>query len=102
MICRLFYKTLYFYYYFIHRNCTLWTPLDCAAAKGWAKTVKVLLEADAPIDPMDKTKTTPLHLASTRGHVAVVNLLLKWHASASQRDVEGNNCLDLAIDNGQK
>ena len=38
------------------RNATLWTPLDCAAAKGWEKTVRVLLEADAPIDPMDKTK----------------------------------------------
>ena len=38
------------------RNCTLWTPLDCAAAKGFHKTVRVLLEADAPVDPMDKTK----------------------------------------------
>jgi len=34
----------------------LWTPLDCAAAKGWPKTVRVLLEADAPVDPMDKSK----------------------------------------------
>lgn len=38
------------------RNSVLWTPLDCAAAKGWLKTVKCLLDADAPIDPMDKTK----------------------------------------------
>ena len=39
-----------------YRNSVLWTPLDCAAAKGWTKTVKVLLDADAPIDPMDKSK----------------------------------------------
>ncbi|ELT91340.1 hypothetical protein CAPTEDRAFT_201917 [Capitella teleta] len=84
------------------RNCTLWTPLDCAAAKGWEKTVRVLLEADAPVDPMDKTKTTPLHLSSSRGHAGVVELLLKWHASVVQRDSEGRNCLDLAIDNGNK
>lgn len=40
----------------LNRNSVLWTPLDCAAAKGWLKTVKCLLDADAPIDPMDKTK----------------------------------------------
>lgn len=42
----------------------MWTPLDCAAAKGWVKTAKVLLEADSPVDPMDKTKvhyTIELH-----------------------------------------
>ena len=36
----------------------MWTPLDCAAAKGWMKTAKCLLEADSPIDPMDKAKVT--------------------------------------------
>jgi transient receptor potential cation channel subfamily A protein 1 len=39
---------------------SLWTPLDCAAAKGWMKTAKVLLEADSPIDPMDKAKVFQL------------------------------------------
>jgi len=36
----------------------MWTPLDCAAAKGWVKTARILLEADSPVDPMDKTKVT--------------------------------------------
>ena len=46
-----------FYLHYI-RNGSLWTPLDCAAAKGWPKTARVLLEADSPVDPMDKTKVT--------------------------------------------
>ena len=54
------------------------------------------------MDPMDKSKTTPLHLASAKGHTEVVSLLLKWHASVSQKDTDGFNCLDLAIDNGHK
>ena len=37
---------------------SLWTPVDCAAAKGWMKTAKVLLEGDSPIDPMDKAKVS--------------------------------------------
>ena len=42
----------------LYRNVSLWTPLDCAAAKGWMKTAKVLLEGDSPIDPMDKAKVS--------------------------------------------
>ena len=26
------------------RNCYLWTPLDCAAAYGWTKCTKILLD----------------------------------------------------------
>lgn len=47
-------------------------------------------------------QTTPLHLASTRGHASAVELLLQWQADVSMVDVEGQNCLDLAIDNGHK
>ncbi|ELU03480.1 hypothetical protein CAPTEDRAFT_192646 [Capitella teleta] len=84
------------------RNCDGWTPLGCAAAKGWEETVCILLDANAQVDPKDRTKTTPLHLCSSRGHAGVVELLLKWHASVVQRDPNGRNCLDLAIDNGNK
>ena len=28
----------------VARNCYLWTPLDCAAAYGWVKCAKLLLE----------------------------------------------------------
>lgn len=84
------------------RNDSLWTPLDCAAAKGWMKTAKCLLEADSPIDPMDKAKTTPLHLAAKYGHTEVIELLIDWDADIEQRDSDGNNCLDLAIDNNNQ
>ncbi len=36
------------------RNFNLWTPLDCAAAHGRPKCTKMLLDAGAPIDPVDK------------------------------------------------
>ncbi|XP_041352044.1 transient receptor potential cation channel subfamily A member 1 homolog [Gigantopelta aegis] len=83
------------------RNYSQWTPLDLAASKGWSKTCRILLEAEAPIDPMDKTNTTPLHLASKHGHPGVVELLIEWDANVAQKDSEGNNCLDLAIDNNR-
>ncbi|CAD5117061.1 DgyrCDS5882 [Dimorphilus gyrociliatus] len=93
------------------RNTSQWTPLDCAAAKGWPKTCTVLLENDAPVDPKDRIKSTPLHLASAKGHCQVVHVLLKWKADIQERQRkegqnddsgEGDNCLDLAIDNGHK
>ena len=38
------------------RNLYAWTPLDCAADQGWTKSAKVLIEYDAPIDPIDKAR----------------------------------------------
>ena len=40
----------------MRRNANLWTPLDCAAAKGWVEAATVLLDADCPVDPTDKAK----------------------------------------------
>ena len=36
------------------------------------------------------------------GHVQCVTLLLQWNADVGLRDSDGNNCLDLAVDNGNK
>lgn len=36
------------------RNTSLWTPLDCASAKGHVYCVHLLLDYDAPLDPLDK------------------------------------------------
>lgn len=38
----------------------LWTPLDCAASRGWTWCVECLLDADAQISPTDKTKVNLL------------------------------------------
>ena len=40
----------------LSRNASLWTPLDCAAAKGWVDAATVLLDEDCPVDPTDKAK----------------------------------------------
>ena len=40
----------------MHRNANLWTPLDCAAAKGWVEAATVLLDENCPVDPTDKAK----------------------------------------------
>ena len=36
------------------RDFNLWMPLDCAAAYGRPKCARMLLEAGAPVDPVDK------------------------------------------------
>lgn len=64
--------------------------------------IKILLEYDSPIDPTDRSKTTPLHLASSRGHPDSVKLLIEKGADVNIRTADGYNCMDLAIDNGQK
>jgi ankyrin repeat protein len=42
----------------LFRNLYAWTPLDCAASQGWTKSAKVLIEFDAPIDPIDKARVS--------------------------------------------
>ena len=37
-----------------HSNARHWTPMDCAAYKGWDRTVQLLIEFEADIDPKDK------------------------------------------------
>ncbi len=59
-------------------------------------------EFDAPVDPMDKTKTTPLHLACREGHADVVKILLKRGAFVGALDANQKNCLDLAVENDHK
>ena len=46
------------------RNSKQWTPLDCASSVGAVECAKVLLEYDSPLDPLDRAKSTPLHLVS--------------------------------------
>ena len=83
------------------RNTELLTPLDCAARYGEVASAKVLLDGKASVDPMDKHGMTPLLHACVHGHGKMVELLLQY-CDISLTDSSGRNCLDLAIDNGQK
>lgn len=38
------------------RNSSLWTPLDCASARGHVVCVHHLLDYDSPLDPLDKVR----------------------------------------------
>ena len=81
------------------QSCNLdkWTPLDCAAAVGAIKCAKLLLENDAPLNPLDRSKTTPLHLAAQNGHERIITLLLDAGADIAMEDVDGRNALEIAI-----
>ena len=35
-----------------------WTPLDCAASRGWTWCAGHLLDADSLIDPTDKARVS--------------------------------------------
>ncbi|KAG1678688.1 Transient receptor potential cation channel subfamily A member 1 [Nymphon striatum] len=83
-------------------NNQLWTPLDCAAAAGHEIAVQQLLDQDVPVDPHDADETTPLHLASARGHTGVMDILLQYGADIEDKDNQGRNALDYAIENQQK
>ena len=37
-----------------------WTPLDCAASRGWTWCAGHLLDADSLIDPTDKARVSDL------------------------------------------
>ncbi|KAL5486880.1 hypothetical protein EMCRGX_G019417 [Ephydatia muelleri] len=84
------------------RNASLWTPVDCASAGGWAAIVELLADAQADVCTTDKpNKVTPLHLACREGNVQVVEVLMQNGASVAALDQDGLNCLEVAIENGQ-
>ena len=76
--------------------------MDCAASVGAVKCAKLLLEENAPIDPLDRTKTTPLHLAAENGHAKMIELLLANGADIRIEDSQSRNPLERAILKGQK
>ena len=76
--------------------------MDCAASVGAVRCGLLLLEENAPIDPLDRTKTTPLHLAAENGHATMLELLLAHGADITMEDSQSRNALERAILSGQK
>ena len=58
------------------------SPLHAAVEAGRLEIVRLLLEHNAPLDPMDKDQRTPLVVAAMLGHDEIVTILL----SAGARD----------------
>ncbi|XP_065650592.1 uncharacterized protein LOC136078729 [Hydra vulgaris] len=84
------------------RDDSGWTPLDYAANYGHNKIVSNLICNGANVDGIDQNYVTPLHRASINGHVDCIKTLLNYGASISFQNIDGKNCLDLAIENHHK
>jgi len=54
------------------------------------------------VDPMDKNKTTPLHLTARYGHEKTASLLIEHGASLTQTNSDHHNALTIAILHGKK
>ena len=87
------------------RNNQWYTPAECAILAGHATMLAFLLEqypdpADNNHDDQDKPL---IFLASEYGQLNCVNVLLELKADPTKRmRPTGDNCLDLAIDNGHR
>ena len=86
----------------MERNSKQWTPLDCASSVGAVECAKILFTYDSPLNPLDRAKSTPLHLAVENGHVEMVNLLLENGADISKEDHQNRNPLEKALLHGQR
>ncbi|CAF1054871.1 unnamed protein product [Adineta steineri] len=85
---------------FLERNDDRQTCLHLAAAKGALKIVKFLVETvHLEVDTIADRRLTPLHLACQNGHRKTIAYLIQKRASATLRNAELHNCLDIAIVN---
>ncbi|CAF1171068.1 unnamed protein product [Adineta steineri] len=85
---------------FFQRNDDRQTCLHLAAAKGALKIVKFLVETvHLEVDTIADRRLTPLHLACQNGHRKTIAYLIQKRASATLRNAELHNCLDIAIVN---
>lgn len=63
-----------------------WTALNCAAQKGHAAVVQLLVTKGADVNRANVRGAAPLHTAASRGHAAVVQYLLDSAAVLTQRN----------------
>ncbi len=76
-----------------------WTPLHFAARDQSLEIVKILLDHDAAVDPVDSSGNTPLRrcIASTYPlNSAVVDLLLAHGADPRRKNNNGASSIDVA------
>uniref|UniRef100_A0A9J7X9Z6 Inversin n=1 Tax=Cyprinus carpio carpio TaxID=630221 RepID=A0A9J7X9Z6_CYPCA len=72
------------------------TALHAAALSGHVSTVRLLLEREAMVDPLDVMKHTPLFRACEMGHRDVILTLIKGGARVDLVDIDGHSALHWA------
>ncbi len=77
-----------------------YSPLFLAVKKGYARAVKVMLNAGDDVNPKDAHGRTPLHFAAIHGQTEVVKILLKAGAEVNANEEPGWTPLHLAAYRG--
>lgn len=72
------------------------TALHHACRLGFVQTTKLLIEAQAPVDAVEKDNWTPLMIAVTNGNKQIVQLLLEAGADRDAQDKEGFTAIEIA------
>ncbi|KAM6203028.1 cortactin-binding protein 2 isoform 2-T2 [Rhynchocyon petersi] len=78
------------------------SALYSAAKNGHTDCVRLLLNAEAPVNAADRNGFTPLCAAAAQGHVKCVELLIAYHANINHAADGGQTPLFLACKNGNK
>ena len=68
-----------------------------AIVQGHVDMIERLLAANAPIDPLNETRCTPLHLAAQLGQSDCIRVLLGAGADAQAKNADELAALDMAI-----
>jgi ankyrin repeat protein len=79
------------------------TPLMFASSGPFPETVKLLLEKQADPNMVDgEEHYTPIMYAAAEGHLEVVRILLAGKADPTLKDVDGDDAVTFALNNGHK
>ena len=74
------------------------TAMHFAAREGYAVIVSKLIEKGAVVDIADDFGNTPLLLAVKHGHIDLVNMFINQGVRMEQRNLEGHDIWQYAID----
>ena len=85
-----------------HRYFDSKTALHHAALRGFDKLVKILVEAQCPIDALDRKGYTPLMYAVAAGHGGAVETLIRLNADILVLTPKGSDLCDLVQEKGCK
>lgn len=83
-----------------NENPTLDLPLHTAAAAGQVEVARMLLDAGAEIESLDRDESTPLHCAALSRKPEMVRFLLSRGADVNRRDKNGAYSLSFAASAG--